>query len=296
MPILVDRSKAVLVQGITGREGSLRAKYMLDYGTKIVAGCSPARGGSSIHGVPVFSTVAEARNVVGEIDISVIFVPGPQAKEAALEAIENRISLVAVIADRVPLYDVLDLCWAAEDKRVSFVGPNTAGFISPDVGVVGMIGGSAKAVGGWLHAGPVGVASRSGGMGVATAFYLSQARIGVSSLVHVGGDAIVGMGLHEVALRFAEDEQTKVIVLIGEVGTAQEEQVAELMIEGRIRKPVVVFIGGRAARKGMRYSHAGALVEGSRGSYASKHECLTKAGAIVAAEFSQIPRLVHECL
>jgi succinyl-CoA synthetase alpha subunit len=142
----------------------------------------------------------------------------------------------------------------------------------------------------------VGVASRSGGMSVAAAYYLSQTGIGVSSLVHVGGDAVVGMGLHEVALRFAEDEQTKVIVLIGEVGTSQEEQVAELMLCGKIRKPVVVFIGGRAARKGMRYSHAGALVEGTRGSYASKCECLMNAGAIVAGEFSQIPRLVQQCL
>jgi succinyl-CoA synthetase alpha subunit len=296
MPILVDRSKSVLVQGITGREGTVRTKYMLEYGTKVVAGCAPGRGGSRVHDVPVYSSVAEAVGAVGPLDISVIFVPGPQAKSAALEAIASGIPLVAVIADRVPLYDVLEICWAAMEQKVSIVGPNSAGFISPDVGVVGMIGGSARAVGSWLHAGPVGVASRSGGMGVATAYYLSQKKVGVSSLVHVGGDAVVGMGLHEAALRFEQDEQTKVMVVIGEVGTSQEEQLAELMIDGKIRKPVIVFIGGRAAREGMRYSHAGALVEGGRGSYASKYEVLKRAGARIAQEFSQIPDIVRGCL
>ncbi len=296
MAILVDSTKTVLVQGITGREGSMRTKYMLEYGTKVIAGSSPGRGGGSAHGVSVFDTVAAAIGSVGPIDISVIFVPGPQARVAALEAIEAGIPLIAVIADRVPLYDVLDLYWAAERKGVSVVGPNTAGFISPERAVVGMIGGSAAAVQGWLHSGPVGVASRSGGMGVSAAYYLSQSDVGISSLVHVGGDAIIGMGLHEVARKFAEDDDTKVIVLIGEIGTSQEEQVAEFMQSGLIDKPVVAFIGGRTAQTGMRYSHAGAIVEGERGSYAAKYECLAGAGALIAEEFTHIPELVRRCL
>ena len=296
MAILADSAKRVFVQGITGREGSVRTKYMLEYGTKVVAGSSPGRGGGSVHGLPVFDTVADAVGSIGPIDISVIFVPGPQAKGAALEAIDAGVPLTAVIADRVPLYDVLDLHCAAKRKGVLFLGPNTAGLISPGQAVIGMIGGSVAATRSWLHSGPVGLASRSGGMGVSAAYYISQAGVGISSLVHVGGDAIIGMGLHEVARKFADDDDTKVIVLIGEIGTSQEEQVAELMHDGQIKKPVVAFIGGRAAQPGMRYSHAGAIVEGKRGNYATKHDCLVSAGALVAEEFIHIPHLVRRCL
>jgi succinyl-CoA synthetase alpha subunit len=294
--ILIEQNKRVLVQGITGREGRLRVEYMQNYGTKVVGGCAPGRGGQSIDGVPVFDGVAAALETVGPVDASVIFVPGPQAKSAALEAIENGIPLTAVIADRMPLYDVLEICAAAKRRATKIVGPNTAGFISPDRAVVGMIGGSASAVRQWLHEGPVGVASRSGGLGVAVAYFLAQGGMGVSTLVHVGGDAVVGMGLHEVAELLSQDDETRVIVLLGEVGTSQEEQVAEMMRAGRIRKPVVAYIGGRSAKEGTRYSHAGAIVEGDSGTYEHKRECLMSAGAILADELEQLPALVRRLL
>lgn len=296
MAILADASSRVFVQGATGREGRQRTKYMLEYGTNVVGGSSPSEAGDNVHGVPVFRNVAEATAKIGSIDISVAFVPGPQAKGAALEAIDAAIPLTVIIADRVPLYDVLDLHCAARRKGVSFLGPNTAGLICPEKSVVGMIGGSAMATRSWLRAGPAGLVSRSGGMGVSAAYAISQAGIGVSSLVHVGGDAIVGMGLDEIAVRFERDQETKVIVLIGEIGTSQEEQVGELMLAGCIKKPVIAFIGGRSAQPGMRYSHAGAIVEGNRGSYASKYEALTRAGAWIAEDLTHIPGLVRRCL
>lgn len=296
MAILIKQNKRILVQGITGREGRLRAEYMQNYGTKVVGGCAPGRGGQSVDGVPVFDGVAAALEAVGPVDASVVFVPGPQAKSAALEAIGNGIPLTALIADRMPLYDVLEVCAAAQRRGTKIVGPNTAGFISPDRAVVGMIGGSASAVRKWLHEGPVGVASRSGGLGVAVAYFMAQAGMGVSTLVHVGGDAVVGMGLHDVAELLAQDDETRVIVLLGEVGTTQEEQVAEMMMVGKIRKPVVAYIGGRSAKEGTRYSHAGAIVDGDSGTYEHKRACLASAGAILADELEQLPALVRRLL
>jgi succinyl-CoA synthetase alpha subunit len=292
MAILIDASRRVLVQGITGREGSARTRLMLDYGTRVVGGCAPGRGGQQVHGLPVFSTVREASAELGPIHVSAIFVPGPQVKAAALEAIAAGIPLFVLIADRVPLYDVLEILEASTE----FIGPNTVGAMSPEKAVLGMIGGSAESARAWFCAGSVGIVSRSGGLGASAGYYLTQTGIGLSTIVHVGGDAVLGLGLPEVALRFQADPETELIVLIGEIGTSQEERVAELMDARRITKPVVAYIGGRAATEGVRYSHAGAIVEGSRGAHGTKVECLKSAGAHVVDDFGDIPGAVREMM
>jgi succinyl-CoA synthetase alpha subunit len=288
MAILIDESKTVLVQGITGREGAARARLMLDYGTRVVGGCTPGRGGQKVHGLPVFDSVSAAVDCLGPIDVSAVFVPAPQAAPAAFEAIAAGIPLLVLMADRVPLYDVLSIVEAAGRAGANCVGPNTLGVMSPERAVLGMMGGTAATARSWFHAGDVGVAARSGGLGASAGYYLCRAGLGISTIVHVGGDAIVGMPLPDVVRRFEADPATRLIVVLGEIGTSQEEQVAEMMESGSITKPVVAYIGGRAARSGTRYSHAGAIVEGGRESYQHKVERLRAAGAHIVEAFDDL--------
>jgi succinyl-CoA synthetase alpha subunit len=296
MSILIDQKKKVIVQGITGREGMARAKLMMDYGTKILGGVTPGRGGHEVHGLPVYDTVQGAVEKLGEIDVSVIFVPAPLVKNAALEAFDAGIKLTVLVPDRVPIYDVLEIHYYAKKLGAAFVGPNTLGLLSPGKAVLGMMGGRAKSAREWFKPGPVGVTSRSGGMTSSLAYYLSKQGIGLSTIIHVGGDAIVGLPHPEVIKKFQEDPETKVIVMFGEIGTSQEEIVAELIRNGTVTKPVVAYIGGRAAQKGTRFSHAGAIIEGNRGTYEGKVEQLKEAGAKVVEEFQDIPQVTLKVL
>lgn len=292
MAILIDQNKRVIVQGITGREGSARTKLMLEYGTKIVGGCTPGRGGQEVHGLPVFDTIGQAQETLGRIDVSAIFVPAPRVKDAALEAIEAGVPLLALIADRVPLYDVLEICEAAEERGAEFVGPNTVGVMSPEKAVLGMMGGNAKTARSWFHSGNVGIISRSGGLSASTGYYICQTGVGISTICHIGGDAVIGLTMPDVAMKFQNDPETKLIVLIGEIGGSQEERVADLIEAGKLTKPVVAYIGGKAAQSGTRYSHAGAIVEGGRGTYEGKVERLKQVGAHHVEMFSDIPNAV----
>jgi succinyl-CoA synthetase alpha subunit len=296
MSILIDQQKTVIVQGITGREGMTRTRLMLDYGTKVLGGITPGRGGQEVHGLPVFDTVQESVDKLGVIDVSVIFVPAPLVKDAALEAFAAGIKLAVLVPDRVPIYDVLEVHYYAREKGASFVGPNTLGLLSPGKAVLGMMGGKAKSAQAWFKPGRVGVTSRSGGMTSSLAYYLSQAGIGLSTIIHVGGDALVGMPHPEVVKLFQEDPDTDVIVMFGEIGTSQEETVAELMKQGIVTKPVVAYVGGRAAQKGTRFSHAGAIIEGNRGTYEGKVKALKEAGAHVVDAFQEIPKATLEVL
>ncbi|RMG55492.1 MAG: succinate--CoA ligase subunit alpha [Acidobacteria bacterium] len=296
MAILIDQTKRVLVQGITGREGSVRTRLMMEYGTRVVAGCTPGKGGRAVHGIPVFDTVAEAQENVGPIDISVIFVPAPLVKEAALEAIDAGIKLLVLIPDRVPLYDVLEIIRAAENRGAQFIGPNTVGVLSPGKGVLGMMGGTAESARAWFKPGPVGIVSRSGGMSASTAYYLGKQGIGTSTIVHVGGDAIVGMPLPDVLKLFQADEETAAVVMFGEIGTSQEERVAELIERGEFTKPLIAYIGGRAAKSGTRFSHAGAIVEGNRGTYEGKVKRLREAGAYLVETYNDVPKVTRDVL
>jgi succinyl-CoA synthetase alpha subunit len=296
MAILVNEGTRVVVQGITGREGRARAKLMRDYGTRVVAGCTPGRGGETVDGVPVYDTVLEAVEEHGALDASVIFVPAPLVKDAALEAIAAKVPLTVLVGDRVPVWDVLEIARAAERAGVRFLGPNTLGVLSVGRGVLGMIGGRAESARAWFKPGPVGVSSRSGGMTSSTGYYLSRAGIGLSTLVHVGGDGIVGLPLPDVVRLFEADSETSCIAMFGEIGGSQEERVAEMIASRDVTKPVVAFIGGRAATSGVRFSHAGAIVEGGRGTHEGKVAALRAAGATVVDAFDALPAAVAEVM
>lgn len=296
MAIIVDETKRVLVQGITGREGKVRTRLMLDYGTTVVAGCTPGRGGTAVHDVPVYDTVAEAVEREGRIDISVIFVPAPLVKEAALEAIAAGIGFLVLVPDRVPIYDVLEVQEAASARGAAFLGPNTLGVLSPGRASLGMIGGRAESAREWFFPGPVGICSRSGGMTSSTAYYIGRAGFGQSTIVHVGGDVCVGMPFPDVMKAFEADPETQMMVMFGEIGGSQEERVADLMEAGAVTKPVVACIGGAAAKSGTRFSHAGAIIEGGRGTHEGKVERLKAAGARIAPSFNNIPEVVKDVL
>lgn len=296
MPILIDGTQRVLVQGITGREGIARTRLMRAYGTQVVAGVTPGRGGATVEGVPVFDTVGAAWEQAGPLDASVLFIPAPLVKSAALEAIAAGVRLLVIVPDRVPIYDVLEIVDTADRAGARVVGPNTLGVLSPGRGVLGMMGGQAASARAWFFPGPAGVSSRSGGITTSIAYYLARAGIGASTLVHVGGDPIVGLPHPAVMRLFEQDPATRAIVLFGEIGTSQEEQVADLIASGALTKPVIAYIGGRSARSGTRFSHAGAIIEGGRGTYEGKVERLRAAGAIVVDAVDDIPRATGEAL
>lgn len=296
MSILIDEHTRVLVQGITGREGMTRAKLMIEYGTQVVAGVTPGKGNQTVLDVPVFDTVQEAVESVADINTSVIFVPAPLVKNAALEAIDAGIKLLVLVPDRVPIYDVLEIVRAAKQNDAKFVGPNTLGLLSVGKGILGMIGGQAETAREWFRKGNVGVTSRSGGITSSMAYYLSRSGIGLSSIVHVGGDAIVGMPHPEIVKHFQQDDETKAVVMFGEIGTTQEEQVADLIENGEVSKPLIAFIGGAAAKSGTRFSHAGAIVEGNRGTHESKVRRLKEVGAHIVDNFDDIPKVTRKVL
>ena len=204
--------------------------------------------------------------------------------------------LLVIVPDRVPIYDVLEIADAAQRAGALFVGPNTLGVLSPGQGVLGMMGGRAASVREWFFPGPVGITSRSGGITTSMAYYLAQAGIGASTLVHVGGDPIVGLPHPAVMRLFEQDPATKAIVMFGEIGTSQEEQVADLIEAGALTKPVIAYIGGKSARSGTRFSHAGAIIEGGRGTHEGKVARLRDAGATVVDAFSDIPAATRDAL
>ncbi len=297
MSILIDQATRVLVQGITGREGQARTRLMLDYGTNVVGGVTPGKGGTSVLGLPVFNSCAEAVASLGGVDLSVLFVPATGMKDAALDALGAGVKLVVLVADRVPLWDAMAIADAAKDRGARFVGPNTLGIASPGKAVVGMIGGRAESAREWfkppLPGGTgVGVISRSGGMSSSTAYYCGQAGVRISSIVHIGGDAVLGLRLPDVARLFQDDPATDAIVVFGEIGGSQEEELAELLAAKTITKPVIAYIGGKAAKPGTRFSHAGAIIEGNKGTHAGKVAALRAAGATVVESFGELPAAV----
>lgn len=296
MAIIAASHKRVIVQGITGREGLSRARLMLDYGTQVVGGVTPGKGGQEAAGVPVFDSVKQACAELGNVDISVLFIPAPLVRSAALEAIDAGIKTLVIVPDRVPVYDVLEIDAAARQHGARFVGPNTLGVLSPEQAVLGMMGGRAAAIREWAFAGPVGITSRSGGITTSMAYYLARAGIGVSTAVHVGGDSIVGMPHARVLELFERDPQTRLVVMFGEIGTSQEEEAADLIERGLFTKPLIAYIGGKGAKEGTRFSHAGAIIEGGRGGHAGKVARLREVGAHIAEHFNDIPQIAADVL
>src|ERR1041384_2670740 len=299
MAILIDEKKRVLVQGITGREGRARTRLMREYGTNVAGGVTPGKGGQRVLGVPVFNTPQEAVNSLGNIDVSVIFVPAAGVKDAAISAIEAGIKLAVLVPDLVPVWDAMEIAAAAKANDARFLGPNTLGALSPGKAVVGMVGGRAESARQWFKPGVpkgVGVISRSAGMASSTGYYLGQAGVRLSTIMHIGGDAVLGIRSPDAALMFEADPLTEAIVIFGEIGSSQEEELAQLIRDKKVTKPVIAYIGGKAAREGTRFSHAGAIIEGGRGTHVGKVKAVREAGATVVDAFGELPGAVVEIL
>lgn len=297
MAILADQNTRVVIQGITGREATTFTKDMVDYGTRVVAGVTPGKKGQQVHGIPVFDTVRQALKE-HPADASVISVPPALVKGAVLEALDNGIGLIVVVSERVPRKDTLAFLEAARENNARVIGPNTLGLISPQILKLGMAGGPVEDVRKAYMPGPVGVASRSGGMTTEIANLLTTNGIGQSTCIGVGGDPVVGSNFLDLIPLFAKDPETKVVVLFCEPGGIIEEKLAEQVLAENIALPIVAFIAGRFvdAMPGVRFGHAATIVEGGRGATRGKIAMFQKAGIRVAESFSDIVKITKEYL
>ena len=295
MAILIDQHTRVVIQGITGRQGQASSKAMLEYGTNLVAGVTPGKGGQKVHGLPVFDSVGQAAEAVGPLDASVTFVPAPLVKGAIMEALEAGVKLVHIPVDRMPVHDFIQAVHLAETYGASLIGPNSGALVSPGLAMLGM--GTDKAtMARVFKPGQVGVMSRSGGMTTTLAYYLTQAGLGQSTVISVGGDAIIGRSIPELLPLFQADEQTKAVAIFGEIGTTQEERAAEMIQRGEFNKPMVAYIAGVSAPKGTRFSHSAAIISGSTGSARSKIERLRQVGVEVIEDIVDLPAAMARVL
>uniref|UniRef100_A0A7C1TB23 Succinate--CoA ligase [ADP-forming] subunit alpha n=1 Tax=Thermofilum pendens TaxID=2269 RepID=A0A7C1TB23_THEPE len=290
MAILVDENTRVLVQGITGRQGSLHTLEMLKYGTRVVAGVTPGRQGERIHGVPVYNDVFSALEEHPEVNASIVFVPAAYAPDAVYEAIDAGIKLIVVITEHIPVHETLKLVRYGRSKGVTIVGPNTPGVISPGKCKVGIMPSS------YFEAGRIGLMSRSGTLMYEVASMLRAEGFGVSTAVGIGGDMITGLNFEDVYSMFLRDDETDAVVLVGEIGGSKEERFANYFSELKPRKPVIAYIAGRSAPPGRRMGHAGAIVMGEIGTYASKVKSLEEAGIPVAKSIFDVSKLLSEAL
>jgi len=301
MSILLSKATTFIVQGITGREAVNLTKECLDYGSQVVGGVTPGRKGREVHGVPVFDTVAQAvEHHGGPIDGSVVTVPPAFTKDAVLEAIENGIKLIVIVTERIPRGDVAQMVELAEVRGARIIGPNCLGLIVPEVCKMGGIGGPAKDAAKAYQPGRVGVMSRSGGMTTEISSSLTQAGLGVSTAVSIGGDAIIGSAYAELMPYFEADEQTEAIVIYTEPGGRMEAQLAEWVKDNNSRLPIVAFMAGKfmddEEMKGMSFGHAGTIVEGKEDTATEKIARLEAAGIRVVERIDEIPDVVKEKL
>ena len=288
MSILVDSASRVLVQGITGKEGSFHTTQMVEYGTPVVGGVTPGGAGKTVAGAPVFDTVADAMTAV-EPNVSIIFVPARFAPDAIYEAASYDIPLVICITEGIPIFDMVAIYAHVRDKGLRLLGPNCPGVITPGEAKVGIMPG-------FIHQrGPVGLVSRSGTLTYEVVDALTRAGLGQSTAVGIGGDPIIGTSFIDTLAMFETDPETEAIVMIGEIGGTDEEQAAAFIAE-HVTKPVVGFIAGRTAPPGKRMGHAGAIISGGRGTADEKIAALNEAGVKVAIRPSDVPALVRESL
>jgi succinyl-CoA synthetase alpha subunit len=288
MSILIDENTKVMVQGITGRDGSFHALAMRDAGTNVVGGVTPGKGGENVEGLPVFNTVKEARKATGA-DCTVIFVPARFATAAVREAADAEIPLIVCITEHIPINDTIENYHYIKEKGLTFIGPNCPGLISPGKCKVGIM--PVK-----IHVpGNIGVISRSGTLAYEVVHNLSKNGMGQSTVVGIGGDPVAGSGFTDVLPLFENDPDTAGIVIIGEIG-GEEEEKAAAYIKDHISKPVAAFISGRTAPPGKRMGHAGAIISGGKGSPESKIKALAAADVPVADSPEQIPGLLKERL
>ncbi len=288
MAILVDKNTRVLVQGITGRDGSFHTKLMLEYGTNIVAGVTPGKGGSDYLGIPIFDTVKEAVKKTSP-NTSIIFVPPQFAVDAIYEAADNGISLIVVITEGIPIHDMVKVKNYLDRKGVRLIGPNCPGIITPNECKVGIMPSHI------FRRGKIGVVSRSGTLTYEIVNQLTINGFGQSTAIGIGGDPIIGSKFVDILKLFNEDNETEAVVLIGEIGGTDEQDAAEY-IKKEFKKPVVAFIAGRTAPPERRMGHAGAIIAGSEGTAEEKIRAFESAGVKVASLPEEVPKLLKELI
>ncbi len=273
MSIFINKDTKLIVQGITGKEGSFHTKSCLDYGTKLLGGVTPNKGGTEIYSLPVFNTVKEAKQELNP-DASMIFVPAKFAANAIIEAAEAGIKLIVCITEGIPVYDMLNAKKAVKLNGARLIGPNCPGIITPNEAKIGIMPSN-------IHRkGNIGIVSRSGTLTYEAVYQITQLGLGQSTCIGIGGDPIIGTNFIDVLKAFQDDEETKAICMIGEIGGTGEEEAAEF-IKDYVTKPVVSFIAGLSAPEGKRMGHAGAIISGGKGTAQSKMQALTQAGAFV---------------
>lgn len=284
MSILVDEKTKVVVQGITGRDGSFHTEQMIEYGTKVVGGVTPGKGGQEIHGVPVFNSMKEAINETGA-NASIIYVPPAFATDALYEAIDSGVDLVVCITEGLPANNMLKVYNYLKTTKTRLIGPNCPGIISPGKTKLGILPAQ-------IHKpGKIGLVSRSGTLTYEVVFALTNSGLGQSTCIGIGGDPVIGTNFIDCLRLFQEDPETEGIVMIGEIGGTDEEEAAEF-IKNNVTKPVAAFIAGRTAPPGKRMGHAGAIISGGKGTAEEKIEALNSAGVPVAEIPQDIPGLL----
>lgn len=293
MSILLDGDSRVMVQGLTGDRGRHHADTMRDYGTNIVCGVAPGRGGQNVGDIPIYGTIAEAR-AEHEIDVTVLFVPARFARAAAMEAVEAGIRHIHILAEGVPYHDTAHILAAADEAGVMMIGPNSQGMLSAGKAKLGATGGPDPSL--MFMPGPVGILSRSGGMGAEVAHFLTRHGLGQSTYVSIGGDLLIGTGFTPLLEKFETDPETSCVFIFGEAGTGNEEAVAEMLAAKRFTKPLVAMVVGdglAALPKGMSFGHTGTLIARGEGDPFRKKELLREAGAHVVASFDELLEVVR---
>ncbi len=288
MSILLNRDTRVLVQGITGRVGRAQTKWMLEYGTNIVAGVTPGKGGEEVEGVPVYNSVAQAVSE-RKAEASVFFVPPAAVKDAAIETIDAGIRLIVVVTEHVPVHDAMEIKDYASGRNVQLLGPTSPGIITPGEAKMGIMPGN------MFQPGRIGVISRSGTLAYEICVDLAESGLGQSTVVGMGADPVPFTGMSELLALFDTDPSTDLVVIVGEVGGTQEEHAAQF-IAGRMKKPVVAYIAGHSVPEGKRMGHAGAIVQGDRGTTKSKISAFQEAGVDVAEYPLDVVKLVQNRL
>lgn len=286
---LIDKETRVVVQGITGSQGSFHSQLMKKYGTKVVAGVTPGRGGQKVDGTPVYDTIVEAKEA-HRIDASIIFVPAPFALDAALEAIDAELDPVVVITEGLPVRDSIELMAMARLKGTTIIGPNTPGLIKAGESKMGIMPTQV------FKPGEVGIVSRSGTLFYEISAHITRVGLGQSTCVGLGGDPVVGLDYVDMLKWFQDDPETKAVALIGEIGGDAEEKAAKFIEEGCFTKPIAAYVAGRAAVPGKRMGHAGAIIQGSSGTAESKMNALKKAGVSVGELPGQVAEMLWRLL